>query len=286
VHLALLPQWEDTNASLRAAPKQSKHLIYWIASTTVSLAVGALVAASLMTVRPGDYTQILPRAHSETVVATQGFEAAAPVAAAASVPSQVVEAEQPTELAAEAVAPVQVPVVIAELTVTSVKATKPAKRGKLTVARKASKRGVQSARTELAAQPEPSVEAEAEVASSAESSPSALVTSEAETQTVEATETAPAPEPEAPALPEMLTRDQVRGGLEALRAQVLACTNGMYGKVLADVTISAPGRVSKAVIEGTFADTNAASCMARTLRNAQFPAFAGADISVRYPFSF
>jgi len=100
---------------------------------------------------------------------------------------------------------------------------------------------------------------------------------------VEVTADAPAA---APALPENLTRAQVKSGLDAVRAKVLACAHGTYGKILADVTISTPGQVSSTVIEGTFAGTKAAACMVQTIANAKFPVFSGPDISVRYPYSF
>jgi hypothetical protein len=287
VELALLPQWDDASAPLRPAPKASGKWLYWLGSASLSISVGAMVAASLMSVRFGDYAQILPRLRSE---APQAVVASLP---AAPVPVQMIEAEQGIEIFANVAAPAQ-PVLIDELTVTSV--SKPAKRAKLTA--RAARRAQQRMQTSMAAQPDPRDEAEVEAAPAAEAQPeSTQPTAAAETtdtQPVEVTE-APAAAvsepaevvaPEAPALPESLTRDQVRAGLDALRSKVLSCANGTYGRVLADVTISAPGRVSNAVIEGTFAGTNSGSCMARVLRGAQFPGFSGADISVRYPFSF
>jgi hypothetical protein len=280
LELALLPQWEDANASLRPAPKKSKGVLYWIGSTTVSIAVGALVAASLMNTRSGDLAQILPRFQSDAP------RIEAPIAPVAEIaPVQAPEIAHSPEIQTEVAAATQQPVVIDELTVTSnarAKAAKPSKRAKPAA------RAARSA-APVAAQPDPREEVEAEAAPvQAEvlvvtEAPAAEVTEAAAPEAPEAPE---ASEPAAPALPEKLTRDQVRNGLDALRSQVLQCANGTYGRVLADVTISAPGRVSHAVIEGTFAGTNAGSCMARALRSAKFPAFSGEDISVRYPFSF
>lgn len=282
VELALLPQWEDANASLRPAPKKSKGLLYWVGSATVSIAVGALVSASLMSIRAGDIAQILPSAHSETPRIAQPM-------AVMQAHVEVHEAELQPEIVA-----VAQPVLIDELTVTGVqrvKAVKPSRRVKPTA------RGTRRAQpVAMTSQPDPRDEAEAEGVSEVEpvGQPAALAAT-----TVEATEAAPAAEvevsapeapevsePEAPALPEKLSRDQVRAGLDAVRSQVLQCTNGTYGRVLADVTISGPGRVSHAVIEGTFAGTNAGSCMARAIRGAKFEPFSGPEISVRYPFSF
>lgn len=273
VELALIPQWEDANAPLRPAPKKSKSLLYWVGSATVSIAVGALVAASLMSIRPGDIAQIVPRFQSESPRLEQPKVVQAHV--------EVHEAELQPEIVA-----VAQPVLIDELTVTSaprVKAVKPSRRVK------PSARTTRRAEAEVAAaQPDPRDEAEAESVSAVE--PEAVATNEVAEVAPAAEPSAPAApevsEPEAPALPEKLTRDQVRSGLDAVRSQVLACANGTYGRVLADVTISAPGRVSHAVIEGTFAGTNAGSCMARALRGAKFEAFSGPEISVRYPFSF
>jgi hypothetical protein len=279
--LALFPQWEDANASLRPAPKKSKRLLYWIASTTLSIGTGALVAASLMTVRAGDYAQIVPHTSSQPTAA-----AIAPQAPAAAAPS--VEEFDLSEV--EAAAPV---VLVPELEVTSssVEKAKPSKRTK-PAGRGTSKRREKSMPAVVTdGQPDPREEAEeteeasaetqateAPAADSSEATPAAL-----EGPAVEAVVTF---EPPKPALPEKLTRDQVRAGLDGKRSQVLACAHGTYGKVLADVTIGSSGSVSNVEIEGTFAGTNAAACMAKALSTASFPAFAGPDISVRYPYSF
>ena len=284
VQLALLPQWEDANAPLRPAPKKSKGVLYWVGSTTVSIAVGALVAASLMSIRSGDLAQILPNLRSDSPRVEAPVASSAPQA-----PVQAAEVAQSPELQTAIAAATQQPVLIDALTVTSAKPSKPSKRTKPAARRAAV----------IAAQPDPREEAAAESVSEPETAPVAATEAPAAPAAEPSTVTAPAvvdaeptpaapevSEPEAPALPEKLTRDQVRAGLDAMRSQVLQCTNGTYGRVLADVTISAPGRVSHAVIEGTFAGTNAGSCMARVLRSAKFPAFSGQDISVRYPFSF
>jgi|GEM_PF-5461053 len=316
-HLALVPLWDDANLSLRPVPQQLNERIRWIGATTVSVAVGALVAASLMTVRFADYAQIIPQGNAEAVAHAQPAElplmAATVVPAAESVPVQVFEADQAIEIdlsEIEEIAPALQPIVIPELKVTSGKSAKLAKLAKTKQAKVASpskapkqrsKRGKRG-RTMPAAIGEAQSEAQAEV----QLEPPAPETAEAqateplpqpEAAATEAASAAPQPEaaepvaelapppPPAPALPENLSRAQVKSGLDSVRAKVLACAHGTYGKILADVTISAPGQAS-AVIEGTFAGTKAAACMAEKIGNAKFAAFSGPDISVRYPYSF
>jgi hypothetical protein len=323
-HLAIVPLWDDANLPLRPATKADNNPIYWIGSTTVSLAVGALVAASLMTVRFGDYGQSLPQAQLQSVAPAQPAEVQ--LAAAEPVPVQVFEADEALSIdisEVEELTPAPQPVLIPELTVTSrtviSKPAKLAKQVKVAAPKKAPKQRSKRGRTMPAAlgeaQPDPQEEVQAESVIEAQPAPEAQpepASAAPDTQTIEA---APAPEaaapaaeaaapaaeaaapaaeaaapevvePAAPALPDKLTRDQVRNGLDSVRAKVLACTNGTYGKILVDVTISAPGKVSKAVIEGTFAGTKAASCMTQKINSAKFAEFSGPDISVHYPYSF
>lgn len=313
-HLAIVPLWDDANLPLRPAAKPENPAIYWIGSTTVSLAVGALVAASLMTVRFGDYSQILPHGQIQPVAPAQPAEVQ--LAAAVPVPVQVFEADEPLSIdisEVEELAPAPQPILIPELTVTSrkivSKPAKVAKQVKVAAAKKAPKQRGKRGRTmpaaAEAAQPDPQEELQAESVIEAQPAPEAQpepASTTTDTQTIEAAAApeaaatampeaaeAAAPEvvePAAPALPEKLTRDQVRNGLDSVRAKVLACTNGTYGKIHADVTISAPGKVSSAVIDGTFAGTKAADCMVQKINSAKFAEFSGADISVRYPYSF
>ncbi|HTU57250.1 MAG TPA: hypothetical protein VMF89_02435, partial [Polyangiales bacterium] len=194
----------------------------------------------------------------------------------------------------EEIAPASKPVEIPELTVTSGKSAKlaklaKAKQLKLAAPRKAKQRSkrVKRGRTMPAAQ-DPQAEVQLEAP--------ALETAEAQVTETSLQPEAAAPEPQpeaaefvpppAPALPENLSRAQVKSGLDGVRAKVFACAHGTYGKILADVTISAPGHVSSVEIEGTFAGTKAAACMVEKINNAKFPAFSGPDISVRYPYSF
>jgi hypothetical protein len=302
-HLALVPLWDDANLSLRPVPKSIDDKIRWIGATTVSVAVGALVAASLMTVRFGDYAQIIPHGNAEPVASAQLEElplmAAAVAPAVEPVPVQAFEADQAIEIdlsEIEEIAPASQPVVIPELTVTSDKSAKLAKSKQVEVAapskapKQRSKRGKRGRTMPAAiseAPPEPQLEAAAPAPETVESSPQPIAAAtESQPEAVEPVAELAPPPPPAPVLPENLTRAQVKSGLDSVRAKVFACAHGTYGKILADVTISAPGQVSNTVIEGTFAGTKAAACMVEKIANAKFAAFSGPDISVRYPYSF
>jgi hypothetical protein len=99
-----------------------------------------------------------------------------------------------------------------------------------------------------------------------------------------------APKPAAPAapgnLPQELSRTQVQNGLESVRPALQTCAAGAHGRAVANVTIAGAGRVTYATVEGAFAGTPQGSCMARSLRAAQFPQFASPQLRVRYPFAF
>ena len=187
-------------------------------------------------------------------------------------------------------------VLVPGLTVTASKLTKQsAKRGKISARSKPNTRsngnGPKAAEVVSTSwQPDPA--AEATEAPSEAPAAEASTTEAAPAPAAEA-ESAPAPEPVAapvaapkPVLPEQLSREQVRQGMESKRGAVITCTKGGYGRVLADVTISQSGKVTSSLIDGTFAGTSVGSCMAGALRGAQFPAFSGPEIQVRYPFNF
>lgn len=283
-HLAIVPLWDDANLPLRPAEEPTA-TFYWLSTTTVSVAVGALVAASLVTLRFGDYAEMMPHGQSEP--AARAPSAQVQLMAAATVPMavQAFESDDLLEIdlsEIEEIAAAPQPVSIPELKVTSRKIAKAAKASKRVKVkppyrapkqRKRGKRGRTMPAAISAAQPAPQAQPEI-------SATQAAATPPAEAAVLEVV---PAP---APALPANLTRAEVKRGLDGVRAKVLACTNGTYGKILADVTISAPGQVSNAAIEGTFAGTKAAECMTQKISNAKFPAFSGPDISVHYPYSF
>ena len=297
---AIVPLWDDSSLPLRSAQKRVKSRAFWISTTTISLAVGALVAASLMTLRSGDYEQILPHLQNQQGAAARsapvqplaaGSQPAAQSAAGDLMVIELAELDQPmvVELAeldelAAAEAAAQ-PIVIPELVVTSSVASKKVTK----VARRAPKSRGKRGRTQFQVTWPVQPQAEAPVEAVVEAPPAPEAQPEAaggDAVAAEARAVLDSPAPLAPALPEKLTRDQVHRGLDSVRAKVLACAHGTYGKILANVTISAPGRVSNAAIEGTFTGTNAASCMAEKVAGATFPAFSGPDISVRFPYSF
>ena len=89
-----------------------------------------------------------------------------------------------------------------------------------------------------------------------------------------------------PGLPDQPSRDQVRDTMLAMHGAMAACAAGKHGTTFANVTVQGDGRVSYSLIEGAFAGTEAGSCMARTLRSATFPRFAGPPFKVRYPLVF
>jgi hypothetical protein len=97
---------------------------------------------------------------------------------------------------------------------------------------------------------------------------------------------AAAPNDAASGLTDQPSREQVRDTMLALHTKMAACAAGKHGTTFANVTVQGDGRVSYSLIEGAFAGTEAGSCMARTLRSATFPHFAGPPFKVRYPLVF
>jgi hypothetical protein len=86
--------------------------------------------------------------------------------------------------------------------------------------------------------------------------------------------------------PAQPSREQVRDVMLAMHSQLARCVRDKHGTTFANVTIQGSGRVSYSLIEGAFAGTEAGSCMARALRGATFPPFAGPPFKVRYPLQF
>lgn len=82
-----------------------------------------------------------------------------------------------------------------------------------------------------------------------------------------------------------LTRDDVRRGMESIRSAIEACASGEHGALSLQITVSPSGRVTSSLVDGGgFVGTPAGSCMARTGRQARFPAFTGEPVTVRYPY--
>lgn len=86
-------------------------------------------------------------------------------------------------------------------------------------------------------------------------------------------------------LPHHPSRAQVLAALRPLHDDVQRCAEGHYGVASARIVVSPSGRVTTATItDGSVAGTAAGSCIARTLRRAQFPEFGADRFVVQYPF--
>jgi len=95
------------------------------------------------------------------------------------------------------------------------------------------------------------------------------------------------PEPIAAAvdLPEYPSRDQVTAGFESMRNALKQCAAGRAGQVEVKASITSNGRIVHALIDGDFEGSPEGSCMARAVREAQFPAFSQPRLKVSYPFA-
>jgi predicted Zn finger-like uncharacterized protein len=84
-------------------------------------------------------------------------------------------------------------------------------------------------------------------------------------------------------LPEKPSRDDVLSAMNAIKGQVSACGKGQSGVAFANVTvIGRTGRVSNVEVTGMTGEVG--SCIARTVRKAQFPKFKSDDFQVKFPF--
>jgi len=86
-------------------------------------------------------------------------------------------------------------------------------------------------------------------------------------------------------LPDYPTREQVTAGFESVRAALAQCAAGQAGTAQIKATIGNNGRISYALVGGDFDGSPAGSCMAKAVREAQFPAFAQPRLKVTYPFA-
>jgi hypothetical protein len=96
---------------------------------------------------------------------------------------------------------------------------------------------------------------------------------------------APGPPPPPP-IPETLGRADVAAGMEGVRSQVLECMRGgnITTTVNVSVEIAGTGRVNNATVEGGPAGTPPGACIEAVVLGAQFRAFSGRNITVRYPY--
>jgi predicted Zn finger-like uncharacterized protein len=95
----------------------------------------------------------------------------------------------------------------------------------------------------------------------------------------------PAAEPKAAASSggDMLTREQVQSGLNAVAPAVKRCAQGESGTITIQVVISPAGSVTSATPMGAYAGTPIGSCAARAVRTARF-ARSSKELTVKYPF--
>ncbi len=87
-------------------------------------------------------------------------------------------------------------------------------------------------------------------------------------------------------LPAQLSREQVVQTMRAGQATLSKCTGGRSGVVQAQLTVRNTGKVSYALIQGTFAGTPEGTCLVGALREIRFPEFAESSLRLTYPLSF
>jgi hypothetical protein len=88
------------------------------------------------------------------------------------------------------------------------------------------------------------------------------------------------------ALPESPTRDQVLSAMHGVEPDVKACAEGQdVESPTAQVAITVTGATGKVTsVRVTGIQGNVGSCVARAVRNASFPKFAKASLSINFPF--
>jgi hypothetical protein len=269
--LALVPQWEDALDPMRPAPKRGRGAAFWWKIGGASLAAGALVAAGYLgALLSGKYEPQLQAAQSVRAIA----KLEAPVLTSTSSEARTRrETLQPTaaesEPPANAVAELGLGPAFAAPHKSAQQSKQPARSAKLARAKRAPKLALH----------EPPVPEE-QSGEDVESDETAVQPVAAPVVKLERS-TKPAP-----ALPGQPSREEVQAGIEQIRPALSACAAGAHGTVFANLTIVASGRVSYSVVEGEFTSGSVGSCMARALRSASFPQFAGPAFKVRYPFVF
>ena len=87
-------------------------------------------------------------------------------------------------------------------------------------------------------------------------------------------------------LPAQPSREQVVATMKAAMPALNRCTDGRKGSVSAQLTVRGSGRVSYALIQGSFAGTREGSCLATALRDVRFPAFSEPSLRLTYPLQF
>ncbi len=80
------------------------------------------------------------------------------------------------------------------------------------------------------------------------------------------------------------TREQVVSTMDAMLPALAGCVGEKHGTASVTMTVRSTGTVSYALVGGSFAGTAEGSCIARVIKQAEFPAFSDASIRVSYPF--
>lgn len=81
-----------------------------------------------------------------------------------------------------------------------------------------------------------------------------------------------------------IERARMVAAMNALTERLRACVGDEHGVADVTLTVRAPGVVSHAVVEGTFAGSEKGSCIARALRKAELPHFSEPVLRIEYPF--
>jgi predicted Zn finger-like uncharacterized protein len=88
--------------------------------------------------------------------------------------------------------------------------------------------------------------------------------------------------PAKPSLPRTPSRDAVLRALRGVQPAVSACAQGQRGVAMADIVVASSGRVKSVRVSQVTGPV--ASCIARAVRKAKFPAFGDPTFSVKFPF--
>jgi len=80
------------------------------------------------------------------------------------------------------------------------------------------------------------------------------------------------------------TREQVVAAMDKVLPALTECVGTKHGTANVSMTVRSTGSVSYALVGGTFAGTPEGSCIARVVKQAEFPAFSDPSIRVTYPF--
>jgi len=86
--------------------------------------------------------------------------------------------------------------------------------------------------------------------------------------------------------PDQLSRDQIKCTMANARPAAQACFQrfGASGAALVAVVIAPDGSVSSADTKGALAGSPPGACIADAIRQARFPQFTGAPMSITYPY--